>query len=467
MAKRRAQVSRDDDALQSRVERVIGSFDLLFREPRDGRLVVRAVAHREMVETYARLLGSIQRELAGERPAAGQADAIDYLNQLTRLAATRPLAERLGEALCDALLDWLPTDAHADADRLGFAAEHARRLVGQGLAVVTDYIKQVRSADPAASDRIIPGALGEFPPQLAWLADKKKLNAAALDRLLRVIHEQDQFATHRTYRAIGGQIMPDAIGDIRPLDRLFGYVNEKHFLEAHFSAFAEGRSVPPLLLYGLPGLGKTHFTIAYTLAYELVLVGADQDHLGQPLHDLLAVLGRHRHRRFVLFFDDIDAEAADWSHFRHHVSGYLPYPGNVSMVIASNVPFPANVRSRCTSFEFRPMDPVVTTEIIEDYLRKQVGMQNPSRRLAGVVAADFVNEYVNGPLPELTPRSLIRYLEMFERDDNRRLALLTESLQPAARMPTVEPFMESNRKLLEEMNRDRQRYQWKPQQFME
>ena len=69
-----------------------------------------------------------------------------------------------------------------------------------------------------------------------------------------------------------------------------------------------------LVLMGMPGVGKTHLTIAYALSTaEVALVTADQSHLEEPLEGLIDTLASHHYRRFVLFFDDIDPDEVDWS----------------------------------------------------------------------------------------------------------------------------------------------------------
>jgi hypothetical protein len=468
---RTEQLTRDLAALKA-------SWQLLLREPLvAGNGQSPSAAHRsDLLEAYWRLLQCISQELAQSSRAASStgsltrryvqvidetaADSIDCLNYILEHSQGRPLAQVLAEGLWESLAVRLP--AGASDEQLACDAQvhhmllHASQLARLGVEVPRAYMQRLKAACkavPGLPSRLMPTELGSLA-QDAALLDPSKVDAQALGRIRERIASRDQFAGSRAFRAYGGKVLPSVVGEIRAADDFYGYRHERRFFLEHFTAFAGGAKVPPLLLSGLPGLGKTHFTIAFTFASpELVLVTSEQGQLGAELEPLVATLGRHPHRRFVLFFDDVDAEDLDWSHFRNQVEGFLPYPSNVAMVVASNYSFPAAVRSRCVVFEFRPMGPAVCQEMVEDYLKRNMHIAQPRPDLVNTVVADYTNEYVNGLLDELTPRSLVRYLQMLENGELRRERIYTESATGYVRQPLEELFIAANRRVEEQMHR--------------
>jgi len=443
--------------VQQSVRRLLSSFNVLFLEPRDGQLAVRKTVHQQWLEVYWRLLTMIccgQRTAAPD-PRINGPDAVDLLNHLVRLAGRNSVAAMLRESVWDAVLDAINDRREAGrGDVMRHALAHAARVFELGVTVLEDYVSRLRRSRESC-ERLAPVDLGSLKAEVAIAASWQPEHGDDSARIIEYLKSNDRFAAGRAFRTRGPELVPASFGDIRPVDQFYGYIGQKKFFHAYFSEFAAGQSKPPLLLSGLPGLGKTHLTIAYALAQpQLTLVAADHAHLESHLEDLVAMLGRHFHRRFVLFFDDVDTEGTDWSAFRAQVSGYLPFPSNIAIVVASNYDFPANVRSRCMGYDFHSMDPAVCREMIGDYLRKRMGLEHPSANLISVIAADFTNEYVNGPLLELSPRSLIRYLEMLEASDERRQKLYEESLLELVRQPIDEVFTESNQQVLEGMKRE-------------
>ncbi len=242
------------------------------------------------------------------------------------------------------------------------------------------------------------------------------------------------------------------LGDIRSLKNFYGYLSERKFFEEYFDGFVKGEPVAPLLVSGIPGVGKTHLTIASALSYlEITLINAEADSLERPLEKLIATLRAHHYRRFVLFFDDVDPEPVDWSTFRNQVEGYLPYAENVAMVIATNGEFSTRVKSRCTCFEFRPMNPEVCQEFTSDYLGEHRWMSQPYPDLVSTVAADFASMYKRGVLSDLTPISLVRYFETLEGDKEKIKSLVRESLGEIVRVPMADAFYVSNKQMRERL----------------
>jgi hypothetical protein len=306
------------------------------------------------------------------------------------------------------------------------------RLIGkldELVGGVNRIVKSMGNAPPRQAEPMLAAP----PPR------RKRLPALGRDRALRMD---------------GSRLIPIRLDHIRPIDQLYGYADVKSFFASYFEAFAAGQTVPPLLLSGLPGLGKTHFTIAYTLSHpQLTLVAADERALTHGLEDLVQTLGAYRDRRFVLFFDDVNAQTLDWTSFRHQVGGMLALPPNLAIVVASNFGFPGAIRSRCTNFEFRPMDAQMARSMICGYLQQRLAMAEPRAALLDVMTADFVEQYVNGPLEDLTARSLIGYFETLAGDEPRRQRLMDESLAEMVREPDEDAFVRSNQRVMEQMQR--------------
>jgi len=463
------------DWLTAATAKAIASFSVLFQEPQGEQRVTRTVVHKELLDAYRALLAAIDRELrqVPEDPASarlyadildGAPDSIDYLNFLIRQSGRRPFAELLKESVWDVVRDRLPQGGPeenngADA-QLHHTIGHAARVFELGVRIPQEYFALVGKCadvrDGDAPSRLDPTGLGSLEAEFALLKSAEgHLDPAMLEKIRALIKAQDDFSGSRTFRAHGSTIRPFSLGEIRTHEDFYGYKIEKRFFETHMTAFAEGKKVQPLLVSGLPGLGKTHMTIASTLSFpDFTLVNAGLEEIERHIEAIMAALGRYHYRKFVLFFDDLDPRKVDWGSFRHQVDGYLPRPRNVLMVIASNTAFPARVLSRCHAMTFRPMACTICREMITDYLRKHRWMSQPYPNLVSTVSADYVNQYTNGPLNELTPRSMVRYFETLEPNRDKIRRLIRDSLEDMTHAPTEDPFVESNNRIIKMMEQE-------------
>ena len=85
--------------------------------------------------------------------------------------------------------------------------------------------------------------------------------------------------------------------------------------------------------------------------------------------------------------------------------------------------------------------------MISDFLVRHK-LRNPSHNLISVMAADYVEEFGQKKFAELSPRSLIRYLEIYMRDPKKRKKMLEASYQELIMRPDAQLFYEQNIKMM-------------------
>ncbi|MFA6293416.1 MAG: hypothetical protein WC637_16645, partial [Victivallales bacterium] len=255
----------------------------------------------------------------------------------------------------------------------------------------------------------------------------------------------------RVFRFTEGRFFPAKIGPVRPVDKFYGFTPAKEFFRKYLAAFSEKGENFPLLITSLPGLGKTHFTISYSLYFKnLTLILCEPHELEKPLVELIAILGKRSNRRFVLFFDDVDTRKIDWYYFRTNIGGSCVLPENITVIIASNYEFPANVLSRGKGFAFPFFDEITCQEMVHDFLTA-MGMKSPSNALISVIASDYVEEFGQHVFEELSPRTLVRYLERYLSDSVKRKKVLEQSRQDVITTPDAMCFYEANQKVIQRL----------------
>jgi predicted AAA+ superfamily ATPase len=145
---------------------------------------------------------------------------------------------------------------------------HVKRFLSHAVSVPEGYIELLRSSAQRPSEdalpRLMPFDLGKLKEDAEALSlSEGAVTASQLRQILRWMEAQDLFAARRTFRVSGEDIVPSPVGDIRELQDFYGYKAVRRYFGRHFESFSEGQRVQPLLLSGLPGLGKTHLTIAF------------------------------------------------------------------------------------------------------------------------------------------------------------------------------------------------------------
>ena len=379
-------------------------------------------------------------------------DPVPSWNQLWRdLPADKTFAQMLDHAVLTVLARRFPNTTPktfqgdpGESDGAFYLAhikrmmEHLRTFLPE-MAELTEY---------GASDglsRLIPSAKRLTTASSIFL----RLGAGAIGLELRKLTgEQDIFNSARVFRHKDGVFRPLVLDSIRSVHDFYGYHDARQTFIEHFKQFAEGKSNLPLLISSLPGLGKTQMTIAHTLYYpELTLILPDASDISTGLEALLHSLEPHKDKRFVLFFDDIDASATDWYSFRANVGGAFNLPEHVTIVISSNQRFPANISSRGRGFVFPIFDEIRCQEMIADCLTSK-GMKEPSRDLISVIASDYVEEFGQKMFEELSPRTLVRYLQVYNSDASKRRKMLENSRNELITEPDAQVFYDENVKLM-------------------
>ncbi|MBO7147697.1 MAG: ATP-binding protein [Lentisphaeria bacterium] len=455
----------DKKSLQNLLHQTEASFNLLFEQvdPREGMRKIISNSHRDFLELLLMFLKRLHTELDSDvlpdsdtfRP--DQADTTDLLNALAGVCGNKNFGTLLDETLFEALLR-LNKDTPLRPELLK-AVESASTLTGGTLRHAVRFAEnmdQILKNTPALLryrnnrqeeilSRLTPAAGGLAMRYSMFL--KTTLKGLAIELALQ-FEKNDLFNSSRTFRYMDQKFVPVILNSIRQADEFFGYNEAKRVFKEHFTSFAEGKHNLPLLINGLPGLGKTQMTIAYALEIpELTVILPGPESLQEGLEELIRHLAAARHHRFVVFFDDIDTRNINWYYFRTHVGGSFSLPENVTVVIASNYRFPPNISSRGRAFEFPLFDEIRCQEMIEDLFLSK-GMEHVAPELLSVIAADYVESFGQKLFDELSPRTLARYLELYLADQEKRKQMLEFSRGEIITRPDPQAFYEQNIKLL-------------------
>ena len=76
------------------------------------------------------------------------------------------------------------------------------------------------------------------------------------------------------------------------------------------------------------------------------------------------------------------------------------------------------------------------------------GMKEPSRDLVSVIASDYVEEFGQKMFEELSPRTLVRYLQSYNSDALKRRKMLENSRNELITEPDAQVFYDENVKLM-------------------
>ncbi len=304
-------------------------------------------------------------------------------------------------------------------------------------------MRQALSAD--MPPHLMPGAL-------AMLQTLNMPCGGSREELLELLFSHDPFAHGRSFRFTPqGSFEKVSLPDIRRVENFCGFHGARRSFREHFQSFAGGNRMEPLLISSLPGHGKTQMTISHALAHpELTLILAAGEMLESPLAELISKLRMRPDRRFVLFFDDIVPDELDWYTFRTHVGGSFSLPDNILLAAASNYEFPPSILSRGRSIQFPTFDDVRCMEMVEEFLGTW-GFRRPNSNLISLIAARYTEEFGQKRYTELSPRTLMRYLSLFENNPQKRKDMVQLSCSQMITKPDHQLFYEFNISLMRRM----------------
>ena len=362
------------------------------------------------------------------------ATAADYLNTLCKETGEADFADLLARELFDALitLNIFPDDL------ITASAESDSRFLLEKILVLFRFLREYDCSQ-------IPGGAGKLLPRSRSLFRNLPEND---EQIIALLKRSDPFSSGQVFcyrQRRFSAVEPSSVRDVR---KFYGYPGVRSAYEDHFRDFACGRTNLPLLINSLPGYGKTSMVISYALAQKNIIpILAEPDALEENWTPLIQSLAKRRDHRFVIFFDDIDPAKVDWYSFRTNVGGAFAPPDNVMPVLTANYEFPASILSRGRKITYPVFDELRCSEMIEDFLRG-FGMQRPPVNLISLIGAEYTNEFGQKKFTELSPRTLIRYLGIYERDQNKRRTMIELASGEMITRPDPELFYEFNINLM-------------------
>ncbi len=410
----------------------------LFLRPGDGDLLETAdFAADGFVELLTRLVETAAPQRLTEAPETGRTIApADLANELARRFGAEKFSARLLEALF-----WALNRNHVLPSALPPEPDEETEFLLQQATAILNFPAALAAALPPEANDWSPGARAML----------RSITPATVREAAARIAAGDPFAGGRAFRYLDGRFLPAELEKIRAVDQFFGFPGVRRIFREHFRDFARGKECVPLLISSLPGHGKTQLTIAHALAHEnLTLILAAAEMLERPLEALIEALRQRPDRRFVVFFDDINPDSLDWYTFRTNVGGTFSPPGNVLLAIAGNYEFPAEILSRGRSVAFPTFDDVRCQEMVEDFL-KMNGIRHPNPNLISLVAAEYTEEFGQKRYTELSPRTLMRHLALYEHDQRRRRDAIQFSCGPMVTKPDAQLFYEFNIRLMRKL----------------
>ncbi len=437
------------------------SMKLLFTGLKKGQTEFINIFRRDFVENYIIVLNKVLLDLnylsedseSAKRiftVLSSEADSIDALNQLFVDCQEKNLMECLEDAVFDAFIlhDVLKKLKDSDADTLFFIS-HAVQVCSS-VKAISDFVELMRNktAKDEKLSRLRPGIKNLLQGVSCIKLPAGKISAETMDLLNQKALEADPFSGGKAFRYLRGKFIAAELSSIRAVDEFFGYSRVRQTFEEYFQDFSKQKTNLPLLVSSLPGLGKTHFTISYTLKYDnLTLILPEPEDLEKTLQPLIEKLASRKDRRFIIFFDDVDPVKINWYYFRTNIGGSFSLPDNVSVVIASNFEFPANILSRGRTVKFPLFDEIRCLEMIEEFLKSR-GLKHRNPNLELVIAADYIEDFGQRKFEELSPRTLIRYLQVYQSDMKKRKKMLDMTRAEVFAKPDPQVFYEFNAKLM-------------------
>ena len=137
----------------------------------------------------------------------------------------------------------------------------------------------------------------------------------------------------------------------------------------------------------------------------------------------------------------------NWYNFRTNVGGAFTPPGNIMPVLTANYEFPPSILSRGRRISYPVFDEERCLEMIEDFLAT-FGMKKPPRNIVSLMGAEYTEEFGQKKFTELSPRTLMRHLALYESDQRKRKQIVELSGGGMITRPDAELFYEFNIELM-------------------
>ena len=427
--------------------RALGLLDAIFGRPEEKKIVYPEGEifdiPRALRNVLAAFFNASENSLSGKKQSPDP-DWVDFANDLYRLSYGKPLSQHLETAFFE--LYFRAGDSPI-APLFRTMCCWMRDL--QHLLSIAGTWMTTSDSDAVPPERLFPAVPqswqhpGSFPfdgtGDFGGLTEEE-FSALAVSR--------DLYAKSQVFRSERGMLREIQLDDVEKPENFFGFSDVRTSFSSYFADFAAGKTVVPLFISGLPGLGKTQLTLANVLAHpQLRLILPEASELSTGLEALIQRFAKRKDWKFVLFFDDIDTREIDWYFFRTLVGGSFRLPDHITVVIASNYEFPANILSRGRAIGFPVFDELQCQWMVEDYL-KSIGLRQPRSALISTIAADYTEEFSQKKYTELSPRSLVRYLKGYAKDPHKRRKILELSSQELIFKPDSQLFYEFNIRLL-------------------
>ena len=416
-------------------ETVFACRSLLLDAAKDGSLQVAVPDAVDFAANFLQLVRFSAPELLAAPSGLQEPDAVLLLESMTRRFREKNLASLLGETVFAALTSagcMLAESAGEDPDDREFLLQQAQRILHF----------------PAMLAKVLAGTVLR-PAARKFLTE----NAFPADRagMLAQLATCDPLAGGRAFQYHGGRFLPIELDGIRKVEDFFGFAGVRRIFQEQFRDFAAGKAPVPLLITSLPGHGKTQLTISHVLAHpELTLITADEAILTHSLPDLIAALRQRPDRRFVVFFDDLEPDRINWYDFRTCVGGAFSPPDHVMLAMASNFDFPPSIQSRGCGVHFPTFDDVRCQEMIEDFLIRS-GFRRSNQNLVSLIATGYTEDFGQKKFSELSPRTLIRYLKLYQDNRQKRRDAVQLACGQVIPRPDSQLFYEFNIKLMRKL----------------
>ena len=395
-----------------------------------------AIAQRALIPEYAelaRILETLSRE-----PADSGAVLADQLNNMLRGQNARSMQVRIGEALFNAFIQ-----LHCPPDTLESTGEDGQYLLKMA-ATLLKFPSELGKMLPEDCPYLLPAARRMLREEPLPVPDDP-------EQVRQMLAKFDPLSEGRAFQYTRGEFTPIQLDTIRKVDAFYGFISVRRQFKGQFKSFLAGNSSVPLLISSLPGHGKTQLTIAHALASpELTLITADEAVLSNELPELLNALAMRPDRKFVVFFDDLDPDKVDFYAFRTHVGGTFSPPSHVMLALASNYDFPPSILSRGVSIQFPTFDDVRCEEMVEDFLSCH-GFRHPNRNIISLLATRYTEAFGQKEFTELSPRTLIRFLDRYERNPQLRRDAVELACGQVIPRPDDQLFYEFNIRLMRKL----------------